>query len=641
MIFKFNSIIIIIILLFLTGQHAYSQTKKIDSLKLQFYQETSNSQKQETILELCSQFYSMPADSLFKYIAIGEKLVKPNSTDYFKLKIYNIIYLNKKGKFDQSLALCDSLLAMTGKVEITDSLRLCFLSSRCGIYIRNNRQSEAITNAFTLLQQAEQQKDTIAVLKAYILLGFANMELEKYAEAVKWLNKGCYYTTDENILQQAPYMYSNNASCYNNLDMMDSAFKNIDLALKYCRKTEHLGGLANALNIRAAMYQQQGKLSLAEADLQEALIARQKIGDVLDVIADMGQLSSFYAEINQTDKGIAIAQKGVLMAEENNNVSKLIFLKIALAENYRKANDLKNYAATLQNIVDLKDTLYQKNSSEAIAEMQAKYELQQKENIILLQQSNLQRSRYFNIGFSLLFILGLITVWLIYRNYKLIQHRKLEMFLADEKIASFKAIKEAEEKERKRIAADLHDNLGSYAAAITTNVRYLLEDTVNHEHVIEQLDANAKNIVSQLSDTIWVLKNEQLAITQLADRFKTWLQRLIKNYPDVKYFYEEKIETDVAFTPSEILHIFLILKECVNNALKHAGGTVLRIGFYADAEVKIVIEDNGKGFNADDVKQGNGIENIKNRAVQSNWQVQWTSVNPSGTRVTLTATTTN
>lgn len=625
----------------MAGQPVYSQTRKINGLKLQFYQENSNSQKQKTILELCSQFYSMSADSLIKYIALGEKLVKPNSTDYFKLQIYHLIYLNKKGKFDQSLALCDSLLAMTSKVEISDSIQRSLLSSRCGIYIRNNRQSEAITNAFKLLEQAEQQKDTIAVLKAYILLGYANMELEKYAEAIKWLNKGCYYTTDENILEQAPYMYSNNASCYNNLNIMDSAFKNIDLALKYCRKTEHLNGLANALNIRAAMYQKQGNLSLAEADLQEALVARQKIGDVLDVIADMGQLASFYAEINQTDKGIAIAQKGISMAQENNNVSKLIFLKIGLAENYRKANDLKNYAATLQSIVDLKDTLYQKNSTEAIAEMQTKYELQKKENIILLQQSRLERSRYFNIGFSLLFILGLITAWLIYRNYKLIQQRKLEVFLSDEKIASFKAIKEAEEKERKRIAADLHDNLGANAAAISANVQYLLEGRDNRESIMEQLDTNAKGIVSQLSDTIWVLKNEQFAFTQLADRFKNWLQRLIKNYPDVKYFYEEKIDTDVAFKPLEILHIFLILKECVNNALKHADGSILRIGFYADTEVKIVIEDNGKGFNIDDVQHGNGIENIKNRAVQSNWEVQWTSVNPSGTRITLTAATTN
>ena len=627
--------------LILICHNVYSQTQKIDSLKLQFLRQTSVIQKQKTILELCSQSYSMPADSLFKYFKLGEQLVKPGTISCFKLQIFNCIYLNKKGRFNESLVLCDSLLKIVGTIPNCDAVRLSLLATRCGTYIRHNRQGEAITGSFTLLQEAERLKDTSAVLKAYVLLGFANLELEKYTEAIKWLNKGCNYTTDENLLQQAPYMYSNNASCYNNLNKMDSAFYNIEIALKYCHKTEHLNGLANALNIRAAMYQKLSKLSLAETDLQEALIARQKIGDVLDVIADMGQLASFYADINQTEKGIAIAQKGILLARENNNISKLIFLKIALAENYRKANDFKNYAAALADIVSLKDTLYQKNSSEAIAEMQAKYELQQKENIILLQNINLERNRYFNIGLGVLFLFGLLIIWMVYRNYKLIQERKLESLLADEKIASFKAVKDAEEKERKRIAADLHDNLGAYAAAISANVRYLVEDNLNRDSIIAQLDDNAKNIVSQLSDTIWVLKNEQLAITQLADRFKTWLQRLIKNYPDVKYFYEEKIAIDVAFTPSEILHIFLILKECVNNALKHGDGNILRIGFYANDKVQIVIEDNGKGFNRADVKPGYGIESIRNRAAQSNWQVQWTDAEPAGTKITLTAATTN
>ena len=106
-------------------------------------------------------------------------------------------------------------------------------------------------------------------------------------------------------------------------------------------------------------------------------------------------------------------------------------------------------------------------------------------------------------------------------------------------ICSLQAIKQAEEKERKRIAADLHDNLGSYAAAISSNIRYLKGN--NHEEnqlIVAQLDENAKGIVTQLSDSIWVLKNEQLSITKLADRFKAWTQRIIQNYPHVKYFYQ-------------------------------------------------------------------------------------------------------
>jgi signal transduction histidine kinase len=350
----------------------------------------------------------------------------------------------------------------------------------------------------------------------------------------------------------------------------------------------------------------------------------------------MAQLSFFYASTGQTDKGIEIAKRGLGLGQSANNITKLIFLYSALGENYHKANQPDEYNATLETIIRLKDSLYKKNSGDAIAEMEAKYNLQKQQNIIITQNYALTRSRYISIGSSLLFILGLLLLWVLYRNYRIIQKRKMEFAVAEQKMLSNKAVEFARESERKRIAADLHDNLGSYAAAITANVKYLREKQGSQDDAImTQLDANAQSMVTQLSDTIWVLKNEYLPFTGLADRFKLWMLKLMQNYPLIKYHYNENIINDIEFTPARILNIFLMLKECVNNAVKHSNCTEIKIDFFSGFNWRISIEDNGRGFESSYISKGSGIDNIKNRAGESGWVVTWENVVPSGTRVVI------
>ena len=617
------------------------QTDKIDHIREQYTMASTTEAKREAIMKMCDQFFSLSTDSLLRYINLGKKNFIPGSSEYLRLQNYYCIYLYKTGKIVEGMALNDSLIRMTSFNTNPDPVSMEIISTKCSGLIRNGQNKEAIEQCFVLLQAAEKLHDTISVVKAYTFLGWANMELDQNDEAIKWLRKGINYTSNPAIVERGSNLFSNIAACYDNINNPDSAFYNIELALKYSRSNNNLTTLANALNIRAAMYIKKNNYVAAENDMQEAIKVRQKIGDMLYVTSDMASLSSFYASINKTDKGIELAKNGIELAKKSNNLSKLIFLYESLGENYQKADREKDYASTLQAIINLKDSQYKQNAGDAIAEMEAKYQLQKKENIIIKQNYDLTRSRYTAIGSVIILVAGLLLVWLLYRNYRLIQHRKMELAMAEQKLLAYKAVEQAEENERKRIAANLHDNLGSYAAAITANVKNLKEGADSGaDMIMAQLDENAQSMVTQLSDTIWVLKNEQLPITKLADRFKVWVQRLIQNYPQVKYHYTEHIINDIEFTPVKILHIFLILKECVNNALKHSDCSDLIIHFFSEDNWVICIEDNGTGFKNNNIASGSGISNIKYRAAECGWNVEWENLKPSGTLVIISETTT-
>ncbi len=632
--------IIIQLLLLFPGACSYAQTNKIDILRSVFERSGSAAEKKKIVMDICEQFNSLSADSLHRYVNIGLQLFSPRSREYTQLLSYSCMALYKAGKIKEGLAIGDSLLQFELHKKTPDYIAMEVISTYCAGLIRNGQSKEAIQHAFTMLQFAEPAKDSLGILKAYILLGWANMELEQYPVAIKWLNKATTYLQNPKFRTRACVVYANNASSYNNIGKTDSAFYFVQLALDCCRQTENLTCLANSLNIRSDIFINKKDYVSAERDMKEALEVRKHIGEPLLVVSDMAQLSFFYASSGQADKGIDIAKKGIAMAEDMKNVNKLIFLYTALSENYRLSEKTADYNTSLETIIKLKDSLYQKNSEEAIAEMEVKYELQKQQNIIITQEYALTRSRYMSIGASVLFLLGFLLAWVLYRNYRLAQRRKMELAIAEQKLVSFKAVESAKENERKRIAADLHDNLGSYAAAIATNVKYLRQKRGDeHDEALAQLDDNARSIVTQLSDTIWVLKNEHLPLTGLADRFKLWLLRLMKNYPQIQYHYTENIEDDMEFTPARILNIFLILKECVNNAVKHSNCTALKINFSGkERNWRISIEDNGKGFDSTSISRGSGVDNIRNRAKESGWAVEWEKVDPCGTRVIISET---
>ena len=108
--------------------------------------------------------------------------------------------------------------------------------------------------------------------------------------------------------------------------------------------------------------------------------------------------------------------------------------------------------------------------------------------------------------------------------------------MQEEKRLSSEAVIHAEEKERKRIAADLHDNMGAYATAIIANVDDII---VNKKHDTESaftnLKINAIELMSNLRDTIWASYKEKIFLTGISDRFKNYIKKIMSGLSEYSY----------------------------------------------------------------------------------------------------------
>ena len=618
-----------------------AQTQTIDRLKNEI-RLASNEQKIKAIFKLGELGYNVHPDTLMNYATEALKIAKQknNLHDEVQALYYQSGVLTTKGLIDSSLAVADKCLSLMGNKINDPVLEGNVYNQRGRCFMRKNQYTEAIDMGYRVMKAAEKGKDVLLMIKGKTLVGWAYLELGQTRKAINWFQDVINSTQDSLLLQQYGIVYANLALCYNSLGVKDSAFININKAVRYSRMNENLFSLSNSLAIQAQLLVTSGKASQAEEPLKEVVEIRKKIGDPFYLVSDMAQLALFYANNGQPEKGISISKEGIDIANHYKLGSKLLFLYSSLSANYKAKGNLAEYANTLEKIIKLKDSVFLKNTAQELAHLQANYELEKKERIIAEQKLKLVKKNYLLYSSLILSVLALLVFVIQFRNYKSKQKLKLEHLLAEEKILAAQSVKNAQEIERKRIAADLHDNLGAYAAAIAYNVNRA-QQAENKESVLQELNRNAQEIVSQLNDTIWVLKKENLSLTAISDRIKRFIQYIQNSYPNIKIDVTEHIDTDILFPPVQAFNLFQIIKEAIINSLKHSSANNIKIYFESKSKWAIIISDDGIGIKEKDKQMGigNGMENMRNRSKESGFAIDWGLNETGGTKVSIRATT--
>lgn len=637
------AIFILFLLLFACMLPGNAQTKIIDSLKKNILKAKSVDEKIQAIFLLCDERASLNTDTLLTYALIAKKIAlqQNNELNIVKATYYLSSWQLKNSDYDSVIISCNNNINWLKKTTGNKELLTSFLLLKAGALIRSNRFKEALSFMYDMLHEEEKNSDTLTQIKIKTSIGWVNMEMDQNTEALSWFYKALQTSANPEYLKQYGVLFSNIASTYNNLGNFDSAFYYVEKVIASGRLYEQLGTLANALNIRADIYINTKNNAAAEKDLIEALSIRKQIADPFYIVSDLAQLANFYAINNQQQKGIETAMEGISIAEKYKLASKLPILYRALAENYKLKDDNENYAATLEKIIVLKDSVYQKNSANALAELQTKYELQKKENLIIQQKFDIKHKNYLFYASLFLLLFLSITAWLLFKDYRRKEKLKLTLQQEEEKIRAAISITRAEENERKRIAADLHDNIGAYASAIRADVENFSDNnTGKNILLVQNLQQNSLEIINSLRDTIWVLNKENITITGIGDRIKNYLNKLQPTYSHIQFHITEDIKNDVRLSSNHALSIFRIMQEAIHNALKHSKASNLNIEIHSAENITLTIADDGIGMNKSTNNiNGNGLLNMKARAKEAGMQINILSPNNRGTNLILTTTT--
>ena len=199
------------------------------------------------------------------------------------------------------------------------------------------------------------------------------------------------------------------------------------------------------------------------------------------------------------------------------------------------------------------------------------------------------------------------------------------------------------EQERARIAQDLHDELGSLLTRISLLGGLLNADKDSPEQVAQhagKISQAADQTVRALEEIVWAVRPGSDSLQSLVEYLAHFANELFAEGA-MRCRLDLPADVPARTLPPDVRHnIFLIAKEALTNALKHAGGSVVQVSVKTDGHhFKIVIADDGTGFDvtATANSQRNGLGNMQRRAQAVGGQLNVTSEPGKGTRVEFTA----
>lgn len=201
----------------------------------------------------------------------------------------------------------------------------------------------------------------------------------------------------------------------------------------------------------------------------------------------------------------------------------------------------------------------------------------------------------------------------------------------------------AVERERGRIAKDIHDELGSSLTRIMLLGQRAQEDVANPSELAthaKRIVASARTTVQSLDEIVWAVDPKKDTLDGLIGYINQYANQFFEG-AHVRCRLEMPVNSSSLTLPAEVRHnLFLVVKEALNNVLKHSHAKEVRVRLTeTDGAVEIAIEDNGRGFSAGNVncvRKGNGLDNMRKRVEGLGGIFSLTSMPGQGTSLKIT-----
>lgn len=530
--------------------------------------------------------------------------------------------------------------------KINDEKRIAIANISLGaIQLRQGDYNKTIETLTESAAYFEDTNDSLNAAKCYSNIATAFAELELYPKAIEYSEKALQVFENLEQVQFKLITLPNLATQY---------FKNGDTlkAIDYNAKAERLANQLNNKRSLSIIYNNLGELYLnkdsekAKDYLQKTIALKEELNLKSGIEIAQSNLGYLYLKDKAFQKAISYFDE----ASDKINGKQLVFVYNNLSEAYKGLGNLSKALEFVERSYQLNDSILNSENQKNLLEVQTKYESEKKEKEILqLKTENLEvnfkrkKNRNLLIAALVALALTLFVIYMLNKNAKRkriimeqnlkIQEQEFNQLLKSQELEGIDAIIDAQEQERSKMAADLHDNLGSKVATLKLYLESYDEkdDFSNYYDKLKRLMSETYNEIRNIS------KNKNFG-AEINKGLIPSTQTIAKQISESKKIdiQVNNIDVDMRIENTLEIQIFRIIQELITNIIKHADASEATIQFSQQKDMlTIMVEDNGKGFNLNDTRNGIGLTNIERRMEQIHGELVIDTSPGNGTTVIL------
>lgn len=503
------------------------------------------------------------------------------------------------------------------------------------VNVKIQKLDEALDYCLKGLEIAEKNNFDTAYITFYKIIGAINYYTGKYNEAIKYFSKSGALAKEKGILYLVVTNYQNLGGVFLDLKKNDSAefYLNKSLILSSNCGSKCTIARNTANRLLATLYEREKKYLLAHSLYKQGESEARQLNDSIQICSYLIFSAELFAKTNNLPKAIIKAEEAlkIMRVQRNRNEHSfqfaLTFLakKLDLIGRYKEASSLRNEA------LELYKTIAKKESQKHINELETQFkvkEIEQEKNLAIanaLAQKQQKQILYILLGG----ILVLATF-----SFLFIQQRNKQQ-QAEQKAVSQKnllqSILETEEKERSRIAKDLHDGIVQDLTAIKIDLQataQLLSTELQEkiQPIYQAVDVAVKE-VREISYQMMPITLKELGLVKAIEELLG--RTLVKNNIQYHFDYfgiEERLSEKIEVT------VYRICQELLNNTIKHSQAKNVSLLLQLKNKIlQLTFEDDGIGFNSSTIRKGIGLNSLGSRIEMVKGSLEFDSTESNGT----------
>ncbi|MBK7761865.1 MAG: sensor histidine kinase [Bacteroidetes bacterium] len=664
---KYLFFLFLILPVFIFGQNA--RQSSIDSIQQLISKAKKDTNKAILLDKLALFYFDENPDKALQYEEQSLNLAKELKWEQGMADAYCDIGNCYTTKFNIEKAIANYLKGIEIFKRLNDKKRIAKTYTNMGIIYQNENQlSLSLEYYFKALGLAEELKDSNMIAFGHANIGSLYQITGDFKKAIYYDSISLHYFTRLKNEEEIAGNWVGIGNAHKSLGNLNKALEAMLKALKIYNETNNAFGKALSLTNIGTVYEAKGDYEQAIQYELDALKEFKSLDDENGLSVTEILLGDYYYKIAMSpgkhsknssipatrseclNLSIQYLKHAIPILTKRNNLSDLSAAYKSLASAQQASKDYQAAIESYLKYTFYKDSVYSIEVAQKINNHENQREIDLRESKIKLlaqdiklkdvnaQKQRLMRNALLGGILSLLTIAAFIIAYYVrkQRNDKLLADEKVNTLLKDQELRSVSDMLEVQEQERKRIAADLHDRLGSmlstvklYFNSVEEQIDHLKTQNREQYHKATTLLDEACDEVRKISHNLVSGELIKFGLVSALNQLKVTLNETGKLTMHVLAFgMETRLDSAVEIS------LYRVIQELMNNMLKHAKANEVTIQLNkVDNNLNIVVEDNGIGFDVADAleKNGMGLRSVETRVKKLNGTLSIDSSKGRGT----------